>query len=894
MVALATALTGCAKDSDLTDNPVNPASPAKSNTETVAKQPVLFGAYVNRATTRAGDPGVLVTSGATAGQINLQEKGFGVISYYTDDDMYSPIYQPNFMYNTKVTHNGSAWTYEPVQYWPNETGENAVSEGVDRLSFFAYAPYVDVTPSTGVVTGDNASGIVGLSRNGAVGDPWVKYYVSLDPAKQVDFSWAVPQINMVKPAVSDVVNMQFNHALAALNVQVDAMIDESTPGNNTLDANTKIYVRSVTFEGLVTKGSFNLNSTKATWYDLAGANYIDGGSVTVYDGRTNGKEGQSESANESPVGLNPVVVQSQPYSGTPTAGVTNAAVNLFAGTTADAPIYVIPSGQPLTVTIVYDVETATDELSNYLSDGLTHGTSVENKITKTISFGTSNKLEAGKLYKLTLHLGMTSVKFDATVAEWDESTAGSEVGLPDNIIELGNINLSQTSANVWIGQTITKPTVTVTDKGGTDLTNEATITWSSNAPTVASVSADGDIEVVGAGEAVITVTATYEEASKSADYTVYVNEVTGISVDPSADSIKEGAQKAITAILTHTNYGTITSWPVVSWVSDDTSLVTVDPSSATAANNSDATLATTTATGSATSGTAHVTATVSAPYAKTDVSATATLTCMPARAYFRGYDVSAGILMRTVDATNTSVYSLTDGSNPFELADYYNKNDSKNKYYFQFAFLKGDDELGADGNNINASSTKLPDYNPDDSSEGKWNMPTGLNKEGNSWYDIIRGKPKFPIQIEKADGSVETISAADKGTAFVEIEKDGKYYYGLLLLRDGSYIPKEGKLQYWGYTESRVNKIKYDQYLVLKEAGCLFLCSTGYYSSTFGYWRYFSTAENDTGGEAHYWSANYDNGKRKVLKFMRGSTVSPSTHSSDNYYIPVRLVKKMN
>ena len=430
LFAFAAALTGCAKDSEMTESPVNPI---KSNTETVAKQPVLFGAYVNRATTRAGDPGVLVTSGATAGQINLQEKGFGVISYYTDDDMYSPIYQPNFMYNTKVTHNGSAWTYEPVQYWPNETGENAVSEGVDRLSFFAYAPYVDVTPSTGVVTGDDASGIVGLSRNAAVGDPWVKYYVSLDPAKQVDFSWAVPQINMVKPNVTDVVNMQFNHALAALNVQVDAMIDESTPGNNTLDADTKIYVRSVTFEGLVTKGSFNLNSTKAIWYDLAGANYIDGGSVTVYDGRTNGKEGQSESANESPLGLNPVLVQSQPYSGTPTAGVTNAAVNLFAGTTADAPIYVIPSGQPLTVTIVYDVETATDELAGYLSDGETHGTSVENKITKSISFGTSNKLEAGKLYKLTLHLGMTSVKFDATVAEWDESTDNGEAGLPDNI-----------------------------------------------------------------------------------------------------------------------------------------------------------------------------------------------------------------------------------------------------------------------------------------------------------------------------------------------------------------------------------------------------------------------------------------------------------------------------
>ena len=556
MAAFALALAGCAKDSEMTESPVNPI---KSNTETVAKQPVLFGAYVNRATTRAGDPGVLVTSGATAGQINLQEKGFGVISYYTDDDMYSPIYQPNFMYNTKVTHNGSAWTYEPVQYWPNETGGNAVSEGVDRLSFFAYAPYVDVTPSTGVVTGDDASGIVGLSRNAAVGDPWVKYYVSLDPAKQVDFSWAVPQINMVKPNVTDVVNMQFNHALAALNVQVDAMIDESTPGNNTLDADTKIYVRSVTFEGLVTKGSFNLNSTKAIWYDLAGANYIDGGSVTVYDGRTNGKEGQSESANESPLGLNPVLVQSQPYSGTPTAGVTNAAVNLFAGTTADAPIYVIPSGQPLTVTIVYDVETATDELAGYLSDGETHGTSVENKITKSISFGTSNKLEAGKLYKLTLHLGMTSVKFDATVAEWDESTAGSSADLPKNLVGIGSVNLTLNGNNFayitrWINDTdIPMPDVTVKDAEGNELTDGVTFEWSSSDENVATVDpGTGKVTPVAPGTTTITVKATYNGTSKTASYPFNVNAVTGISVAPSPLDMVTGSTSSLTVTLTHT------------------------------------------------------------------------------------------------------------------------------------------------------------------------------------------------------------------------------------------------------------------------------------------------------------------------------------------------------
>ena len=173
-------------------------------------------------------------------------------------------------------------------------------------------------------------------------------------------------------------------------------------------------------------------------------------------------------------------------------------------------------------------------------------------------------------------------------------------------------------------------------------------------------------------------------------------------------------------------------------------------------------------------------------------------------------------------------------------------------------------------------------------------MPTGKNSAGNSWYDIIRGKPKYPIQIEQADGSVVTISTseADKGSAFVLIEKDNKYYFGLLLLRDASFIPKEGNLQYWGKT-SQINNITYEEYLVLKEAGCLFLCNTGYYSNTFSQWRYFNFSTSDEGG---YWSAsNYENTIGYRLGFFRNPvSVGESRHSTDNFYIPVRLVKKMN
>ena len=113
-------------------------------------------------------------------------------------------------------------------------------------------------------------------------------------------------------------------------------------------------------------------------------------------------------------------------------------VNLFRSETATAPIYVIPSGQPLKVTIVYDVETKDSNLPTYLSDGSSKGTSVQNTITKTITTGSgastsSLKLEVGKQYTVKLHLGMTSVKFNASISDnWGDTKVNGSADLPAN------------------------------------------------------------------------------------------------------------------------------------------------------------------------------------------------------------------------------------------------------------------------------------------------------------------------------------------------------------------------------------------------------------------------------------------------------------------------------
>ena len=426
----------------------------KLESDTPKDEPVAvdFSAYLNRGvTTKAGVTGELTTD------VLKGADGFGVFAYYTADEPYSGASGPSFMYNEKISWDGSKWVYSPIKYWPNEFGAAASSDEVDRISFFAYAPYVAVTPSNGMVTGDNTSGIVALSRNSVGGDPIVKYIVSLDPTKCVDLCWGVskngltnsvdgnnnhvaqgaPYIDVVKLKLGDKIDYDFRHALSAINVTIDAAVDATTVGTD-VDANTKIFIRSVSFEGLATKGALNLNSTAANgplWTDYSGSGTPLAEVLTVYDGRRDGKEGVegAVASNETPTGLNPKLVQSKPYTSSDlTPGVTKTAVNLFNATSSTASVFVIPSSEPLKVTLVYDVETKDDKLSTLLSDGVTHGSTVENVISKNIQIGGSDfSLEAGKKYTIALHIGLTSVKFDASVSTWADGQSAS-ADLPQN------------------------------------------------------------------------------------------------------------------------------------------------------------------------------------------------------------------------------------------------------------------------------------------------------------------------------------------------------------------------------------------------------------------------------------------------------------------------------
>ena len=397
--------------------------------------PVTFSSYLGKtATSRAGAAGTITTDGANS-TTSLQTEGFGLFATYTDNAEYTAATGPNFMYNTKVSTKD--WTYSPLRYWPNETstknadGKGATSEGVDRLSFFAYAPYVEATATTGAVT-ENTVGITALTANNATTDPKVTYVVADDPSKSVDLLWGVvpagttkwsnvtgtdidiaegkPYLNLIKPKTNQKVNLLFKHALAKLNLNVVGAFDAVTGG--TKDAATKITVASVTIEGKGFKKTavLNLNNTTANeplWEAVDGADDI---TLTVSGDNLNSKIKDSGKDEAQTVD-----------------GVTETAKDLLNSdaTSAQKAFMIIPSSaadKSLKVTIDYYVNTTDASLSKGYSR-------VENKITKTI---TGFAPEAGKNYTLLLSLGMTSVKVSATVADWTDGSS-TQVDLPINV-----------------------------------------------------------------------------------------------------------------------------------------------------------------------------------------------------------------------------------------------------------------------------------------------------------------------------------------------------------------------------------------------------------------------------------------------------------------------------
>lgn len=403
------------------------------------KDPIVFGSYLGKtATSRAGATGTITTDGAN-NTTSLQTEGFGLFAYYSDNAEYGNTSTPNFMYNTQVTgkttEGTTSWTYSPLRYWPNETGTDgtngATSDGTDHLTFFAYAPYVEATASTGVVTGTEP-GITALTGNSVAGDPKVSYTVASDPSKSVDLLWGVsntdswatvtgtpvtlvkgkPFLNLIKPKTEQKVEFNFKHALARLGLNIQGAFDQVAAGGTLTDAKITVAKVEITGENFAAKGVLNLNNTTAG-EPLWDTSATDAGTLSLtLDGDNLNTKIKDAGATEA---------AKQPD------GVTATQQSLMKD---DKTYFMFIPGtatleKPLVVKITY--YTTTDDPN--LADGYTR---VQNVITKKISADGGLKFEAGKAYTLNLVLGMTSVKVTATVADWTDGSS-TQVDLPINV-----------------------------------------------------------------------------------------------------------------------------------------------------------------------------------------------------------------------------------------------------------------------------------------------------------------------------------------------------------------------------------------------------------------------------------------------------------------------------
>ena len=257
---------------------------------------------------------------------------------------------------------------------------------------------------------------------------------------------------------------------------------------------------------------------------------------------------------------------------------------------------------------------------------------------------------------------------------------------------------------------------------------------------------------------------------------------------------------------------------------------------------------------------------------------------------FRGYEVSTGILERTAGdpatysltsgamiltedpVTGKEYYTLPAGCNPFEPAVYYGNNASRGKYYNSWTTLK--DELGADGNNINATSDKLPDG---------WRFPTGSASVSTDWGKILSGAPKSPITVNGA-----TVTKNAYALVAVTLESGNSYsveantYKGMFLLRDGTTIPT-GYLSVLGgksYNDNVLTETKFNDLIKL---GCLFVSSSG-------------RCKNNEWGvpeDGYYWtSTGIKNTDAERVQFFDGLGSLFGPYSKSHEYV-VKLVKPL-
>lgn len=556
------ALVGCSQVDDFT------ANSDLTNNESNAVQ---FGTYMGRTKETRAVTAQNYTSGPISNTANatdhitsLAEARFGVFAYLTTANYTtSTVLAPNFMYNQQLQYDGAvgsgSWIYSPVKYWPNgidagntsvNPSNTAVEKTVQKLSFFAYAPYKapsffdasyanatdgalpsGLADATTKKSSTATNGITAMTTNDFTGNVWVKYaLLKATEQEAVDLLWGLNgkttyneadnsdpsvgnigeayNINLTKQAVESTntqkVQFLFKHALAKIqgssvttaknldeassncgfSVKLD--VDGNSGDNQTTffgtsngfnKAKTLVTIKSVKIQDGTTASNDSENGlTSATsdiytsgWFNIETGNWDMAGATTGATINIEVGNNPAEDVNATPTPgtkytLNPQIrensafpavknetgVDWNPSANESTDGYTGGAEGvevtakpLFANEYVPGLMFIPGQNQTIYVTVDYIVRTADANLSTGYSQ-------VEQVITNKVTLPASS-LGANKIFKIIMHLGLTSVKFEAKVADWQTNAGGTYDGggnytsggdaneqsiwLPSNVVE---------------------------------------------------------------------------------------------------------------------------------------------------------------------------------------------------------------------------------------------------------------------------------------------------------------------------------------------------------------------------------------------------------------------------------------------------------------------------
>lgn len=262
IIASAALLAACSNEADLVDN----------------GQPTGKAIAFNMALAGTGD--VTRAANEIRDDAKLQQTEFGVFAAYTGILKYEQTtVSCDYMYNQRVKYSGGKWAYEPVKYWPNDER--------DYVSFYAYAPYAAQMAT------DAEGGIVDMSKNYDLGDPWINFRLPSRPwttdegeSNQIDllymqhrtgsgtaadpYKYTAWDDQQAPHKIDSVMNFNFVHALACVGDTVRLRMSDELYNLTNGYCTFKIDSIAIIYHNLTTKARLILRTTnaQANWKEI--------------------------------------------------------------------------------------------------------------------------------------------------------------------------------------------------------------------------------------------------------------------------------------------------------------------------------------------------------------------------------------------------------------------------------------------------------------------------------------------------------------------------------------------------------------------------------------------------------------------------------------------------